>query len=574
MSTLTRIPLITQIPDAVVIGLTSKERVALSITDPCLFARTYLDSDLWDKQEEIMQAVAVEPRVAVKACHASSKTYSAARILLWFLARYDDSVVVTTAPTWSQVETILWGEIHSALSVSKYPFPEATQTKLRLGPKRYAYGLSTSVTKQDEGVKFQGIHAENVLVIIDEAPGVEPKIWEAIEGARAGGNVRVLALGNPTISSGSFHDAFTKNRGAGWKCFTISAFDTPNLKGLTLKQLLELPDEELKKDVRPYLTKREWVKEKYYEWGPGHPLWEARVLGNFPKQSEDALLSLTWLEEASTRELKGIGRLVAGLDVAGPGDSETSLTIRRGPEIVLHKQWTQADPRGEVVNALNPFKEDLEAVNVDSIGIGWNFYTHLVDLKFPTVPINIQEASSDTEKYHDQKAEFYWGLRMRLQKGDMSGLTDETTIGQLAGLRYKHNARGQIEIESKENAAKRGVKSPDRAESIMLAFASRQFVYGALEYYKQEKSAIEMGLKPASMQKTLVSQLIKPGMSDNQLSCPQCQAVCIAKAQGGWRCGTCGHQWWDQKPGMSQDKPEGGRTDLLIKASRSIRLPD
>jgi hypothetical protein len=31
----------------------------------------------------------------------------------------------------------------------------------------------------------------------DEAPGIRAEIWDAIEGARASGNVRLLALGNP-----------------------------------------------------------------------------------------------------------------------------------------------------------------------------------------------------------------------------------------------------------------------------------------------------------------------------------------------------------------------------------------
>jgi len=63
------------------------------------------------------------------------------------------------------------------------------------------------------------------------------------------------------------------------------------------------------------------------------------------------------------------------------------------------------------------------------------------------------------------------GLRQRFQAGEVAGLTDERTIGQLAGSRYRHTARGQVEIERKEDARKRGVKSPDRAEGVMLAFA-------------------------------------------------------------------------------------------------------
>lgn len=517
-----------------------EERMRLALELPDLFAKTYLKTDLWWQQTEIMKALlAPSARVAVKACHSSSKSHSAAVALLWFLAKYQEVVVVTTAPTWGQVERILWGEVHNLLIKSVYPFPVANQTKLQVSPKRIAYGLATSVTKSDEGVKFQGIHAENVLIILDEAPGVEPKIWEAIEGARAGGNVRILAIGNPTISSGPFHDAFSNNR-SGWKTFTISAFDTPNLKGTyTLAKLgskepgdlLIATEEELDTNVCSYLTTRRWVKEKYYEWGPDHPLWESRVLGNFPKQAPDSLLSLTWLEQASISTKIGVGKLKAGLDVAGPGDDESSLTVRRGGEIIYHRQWNYSDPRGDIVMALNQYRDELESVNVDSIGIGWGICQHLKDCGFPVIPINVCEVSNDSDKYFNLKAEFYWGLRLRFQAGEISGLSDEKTIGQLAGVRYKPTSKGQIQIESKEDAAKRGVHSPDRAESIMLAFAERNLVYGALDYFKDMQKIED------------AKSLRKPMVGEQPLDCPQCKGTGISRAQGDWRCCQCGHQW-------------------------------
>ena len=91
-------------------------------------------------------------------------------------------------------------------------------------------GIST-----DRGVRFQGYHG-HILVIIDEAPGVSAETWEAIEGIRAGDDVHVLALGNPTSSGGPFYEAFTSG-GRDWETFTISAFDTPNLRGLTIDRL-------------------------------------------------------------------------------------------------------------------------------------------------------------------------------------------------------------------------------------------------------------------------------------------------------------------------------------------------
>jgi len=446
----------------------TKTRLRQSLQDPALFAKRILGHKVWSKQEEILRSVATHPRTAVKACHSSSKTFTAAEVALWWLTHRKNGIVVTTAPTMIQVERLLWGEIHNALSTARIAYPKPTTTSLKLGPNRYAIGLSTN-----EGERFQGFHGD-VLVILDEAPGVKPRIYEAIEGIRAGGDVRVLALGNPTIASGPFYDAFTANR-ENWNLITISAFDTPNLQGLTLESLLELPDQELDKNPVPYLTTRRWVKEKYQEWGPGHPLWESRVLGNFPTQADDALISLTWLETAKYREGGEDGMFYAGLDVGGPGESETVLCVRNGQRIVLLETWSQQDPWGKVIAALRPFKDRLQTVNVDSVGIGDGMVKHLDHQGFPVRAINVGERSNKPEDFANSKAEHYWGLRELFEAGDISGLTDERTITQLVGIRYSHNYRGLIVIESKEDARKRGVKSPDRAEAVMLAYAQVQY---------------------------------------------------------------------------------------------------
>src|SRR5262245_54720524 len=169
---------------------TADDAAALAdvVCDPVRFCRGLLCQDLWALQEDILRAVATLPRVAVKACHASGKTFVAAVAVLWFVTRYRDGIVVTTAPTWTQVEKLLWGEIHRAAQSSRIAFPQLSKTELRIGPGNYALGLSTN-----EGVRFQGFHGR-ILIVIDEAPGVKADIWESIEGIRAGGDVHVLAL--------------------------------------------------------------------------------------------------------------------------------------------------------------------------------------------------------------------------------------------------------------------------------------------------------------------------------------------------------------------------------------------
>jgi hypothetical protein len=129
------------------------------------------------------------------------------------------------------------------------------------------------------------------------------------------------------------------------------------------------------------------------------------------------------------------------------------------------------DPRGDVLAALLPYRQQLKKINVDSVGIGYYMAQHFKDQGLPVTEINVGEAAKDSEKYSNLKAELYWSFRMRAQAGDLAGLTDERAIAQLAGIRYSHNSRGQVVIESKADARKRGVKSPDRAEAVILAFA-------------------------------------------------------------------------------------------------------
>lgn len=470
--------------------LSNKQKIktaAEAIKAPSAFARLFLGHQVWPKQHEILQSIATHRKTAVKACHASGKTFTAAEAVLWWITSQPSAIALTTAPTQMQVEKLLWAEIHRAVAGAAIQYPIPTLTRLQLGPDRYAIGFSTN-----EGLRFQGFHG-NVLVVIDEAPGVLAEIFEAIEGIRAGGDVRVLTLGNPVIASGPFHDAFTSARGS-WNTITISAFDTPNLQGITLEQLLEMPEEELDQNPVPYLISRRWVKEKYYELGSNHPVWQARVMGDFPRQSEDALLSLAWLEQAKYRTGEE-GEWTAGLDVAGPGKDETALCVRCGTEIKFLKSWRKDDARGEVVAALEPLRLKLKQINIDSVGIGFGIVLHLRDLQFPVRGVNVGEAARDRDKYANLKAELFWRFRQRAESGRLSGLTDDVAIAQLTSIRYEYNSRGQIIIESKDQARKRGVKSPDRAEAIILAFESIPMEgSGLIEFMQQETEQHELEL--------------------------------------------------------------------------------
>ena len=101
------------------------------------FAKRILGQDPWRVQQEILQSVATNPLTAVKSCHASGKTYNAAAVALWFLLRWPESIVITTAPTFRQVK-VMRGEIAEARKRSRIALPDGRATELKLGDKSYA----------------------------------------------------------------------------------------------------------------------------------------------------------------------------------------------------------------------------------------------------------------------------------------------------------------------------------------------------------------------------------------------------------------------------------------------------
>lgn len=191
-----------------------------------------------------------------------------------------------------------------------------------------------------------------------------------------------------------------------------------------------------------------------------------------------ALLEWRWLDEARQRPaayLPDGGPVSAGVDVAGPGEAETVLCVRQGGALLSVDGFPDADARGAVIAALAPWRHrGLERVVVDSAGIGHYMARALEDAGLPVKDVNVGESATTEaarEKYKNLKAELYWSLRLRFAEADAWGLVDRATTSQLASLRYTHDARGRVEIESKADALKRGVKSPDRAEAVMLAYS-------------------------------------------------------------------------------------------------------
>ena len=435
--------------------------------DPNYFVEAVLGDSLWEKQREILEAVRDNRTTVVRSCHGAGKSYIAARTALWFLYTNKDSIVATTAPTFRQVQEILWREINSALANSKIALEgDISRTSINIAPKHFAIGLST-----DEPNKFQGLHSKRVLFIGDEAAGIPEEIFEAANGILTGQDDRMLLIGNPTSLAGTFYDAF--HQPSTYKIH-IDYKDTPNIKA--------------QKTIIPGLLTQEWVDAMVEEWGIDNPVFQSRVLGQFPEQGSDTLIPLLEIEKAVTRELETGNETFIGVDVARYGTDKTVFVIRKGENIEKIEKYSLEDTMqtsGRVKALLMLYNNAI--ARVDEVGVGAGVVDSLKEQGVKVQGINVGESAVDSEHFVNKRAENYWNLRTRFLEGRIAIPDDSELISQLANLKYKYTSKGQIQIESKEDMKKRGMKSPDVADALMLAFSDRDKKFeGLLAYQKQE----------------------------------------------------------------------------------------
>ncbi len=427
--------------------------------DPVGFTSGTLGASPWSKQTEILEAIRDHARVAVRSCNGSGKTYIAAHVVLWWLMCHPDAIVITTAPTAHQVRNILWREIRRAHHANADVVGgKLLRTSLELEDKHYAQGLST-----DTPERFQGFHEGHILFVVDEASGVREGIFEAIEGSMTSAGATVLLLGNPTSLKGTFYEAFHKRRGL-WKTIHISAFDTPNL---------------VKNDVvLPSLVTPHWVTDAERNWGKDSYLYQVRVMGEFPSESEDTLIPLNLVELAANSDplllVDPVDQIVElGVDVARFGSDRTAICVRRGAQIISLESFGRQDTMNTARRVASMAREySPHAIWVDEIGIGAGVVDRLRELEIKNViGVNVARKASRSEQFVNLRAELYDGLRERFVGKRIVIPNDSDLISQLASIKYSFNSSGQMRIEGKDELRSRGERSPDLADAVMLAFA-------------------------------------------------------------------------------------------------------
>ena len=266
--------------------------------------------------------------------------------------------------------------------------------------------------------------------------------------------------------------------GSGVAGMSITAESTPNPgpEGALFESLLENP---------------QWFKiEQDYTGNPAHtPEWKAAKLAEldgdearFGQEYECSLdkastsqsvIPLVAIRDAMTRDFPEGLPVVMGVDVARFGDDRSVITIVKG-----HKVLPQVIVRGMDTQELAKKVYDLflehraETVNVDVIGVGGGVVDALNAIGCPVNGVNVAEPAWDSDKFANRKAEGWWVVRQRLLDGDLSLPNDKDLERELM-CSYRYNLTGHIVIQPKEEVKKVLGRSPDLADSLVLALFPR-----------------------------------------------------------------------------------------------------
>jgi hypothetical protein len=193
-----------------------------------------------------------------------------------------------------------------------------------------------------------------------------------------------------------------------------------------------------------------------------------------------ASVANSWIAGVHVREcmskgpadVQAIGPLQCGVDVARFGDDKSVITFRKGrlvyPQIVFG-QCDVVDVAGRVKQAILEFPEPVAQIAVDTIGIGSGVADMLRrDFRGKVVDVNASIRLSDGQNYN-MRARMWRDMREFLKNG--ASLPNEPDLAtDLTALQYEFRG-GELLMEAKDNAKKRGIKSPDRADSLALTFA-------------------------------------------------------------------------------------------------------
>jgi len=452
---------------------------------------------------------------AVKSGRGTGKTVVAALAILWKLMAFTDSLVLGTGPKERQVFDILWTKCKLFIDSSYVlrGFLDWTASRIGLYGQSPEWQAIARVAQRPEFI--HGLHRPNFLVVVEEGSGVEDPIFDAIATGFTESDNFILANSNPTQPNGWFYDAHNSKRKL-WDAYHMSVRNSPLV--------------DLASILRTELAK-----------GRNSPEVIVHIDGDFPPQSEWALVSTDWLNACEERApyYDGAGDIRIGIDPARGGADRTAVQFRSGSDMITADAWQGLNgpevARKVLELAVRVIAEEqrsleelaearrvrlravgqdaaaarvkapraiVTAINVDEIGVGASVVDALFEeqakameekgrhpnhpwLDCGIIPVNVSEAAVDSDRYATLRDEVWDMARDRFRDGHVAMRPGypRATWGELRDelrpIEYKY-PRGRFKAEDKDAMRKKIGRSPDHGDALNLAYYDEGVGFGAM----------------------------------------------------------------------------------------------
>lgn len=406
--------------------------------------------------EELEALDAGATKLSIRSGHGVGKTTFCSWNALHFLLFRDDVKIIVTSPSSKQLTDGLIPEIQKWINklppwMSKQL--EITAERLTRNPNNKNNFISFRTARKENPEALAGVHATHVLIIVDEASGVDEVIYETGQGALSTVGSIAILIGNPTRPSGFFFKTHTTLKDL-WRTRKVSCLDSSRVD-------------------------KDYVDSQARTYGVDSREFKVRVLGEFPESGADAVIPRAFVEAAIERDIVPLeGDRVWGLDPGRGGDP--SGFVDRGPNAIFAIEEKRYDNLMQLVGWVKhrwdalPSRLRPRTIYVDVIGLGAGVADRLMELDLPVVAVNVSESASMSDRFMRLRPELWYAAREWFESMSVTlprlPLT-EKLVDELVAVEQKILSTGKVDVESKQDLKSRGVSSPNLADALCLTFA-------------------------------------------------------------------------------------------------------
>jgi hypothetical protein len=482
--------------------------------DPIAFCDKVFGQKFTEDAQAVLRSVRDHTVTIAKSANATGKTHCAAYLALWWFLSFPKSQVYTcAAPPEDNLKLLLWGQIGSVLGKHEQLFRDFRLSSLHLERSSDSFLTGVTIplagTTQQREAKFSGKHAAHLLFIVDEGDAVPDEVYRGIESCMSGGHARLLVMFNPRHESGP---VYIKERDRQANVIELSAFRHPNVqtgvdtipgavtRDATVRRInewsralaeTEKPDHECFM-VPQFLVGTVAKSFNDVEYPPltagfrrvTNPAFSYMVLGQYPSQADNQLISRAWVSAARSRwdlyaskhgEVPPEGtKAIMGQDVAELGPDDNVAAFRYGGWVSKFEKWRGVDTlvSGERAAALYKAR-NVSFCNVDATGVGAGVYPVMNrdGCKANRIMVaSSPEFATEIGEFGCMRDQLYWSLRewLRTDPGAMLP-PDERLVEELVVPTYSVQ-KGKLKIMEKQTMRDLLKRSPDTMEALMLTF--------------------------------------------------------------------------------------------------------